>query len=40
MRRIRDLVDEAASTGSSVDDVVNVLRVVCPETSGSSQSGA
>jgi len=40
MRRIRDLVDEASSTGSSVDDVVNVLRVVWPETSGSSQSGA
>lgn len=40
MRRIRDLVDEASSTGSSVDDVVNVLRVVWPETSGSPQGGA
>ncbi|WP_120494736.1 GntR family transcriptional regulator [Microbacterium phyllosphaerae] len=40
MRRIRDLVDEASSTGSSVDDVVNVLRVVWPESAGSSQSDA
>lgn len=38
MRQIRELVDVASSTGTSVDDVVNVLRVIWPGASDSDSS--